>query len=90
LIKLNLSDTNAAALATATGVEPGVLAEVATNIKKRTALSTTQSDVYARFDLIVTALLDQPTSTPTTHIATGPGRWRRWWPSYSRLSADTH
>lgn len=34
LIKLNLSDTNAAALATATGVEPGVLAEVAANIKK--------------------------------------------------------
>jgi hypothetical protein len=59
LIKLNLSDTNAAALATATGVEPGVLAEVATNIKKGTALSTTQNDVYARFDLIVTALLDQ-------------------------------
>jgi hypothetical protein len=59
LIKLNLSDTNAAALATATGMDPGVLAEVATNIKKGTALSTTQNDVYARFDLIVTALLDQ-------------------------------
>ena len=59
LIKLNLSDTNAAALATATGVEPGVLAEVAANIKKGTALSTAQNDVYARFDLIVTALLDE-------------------------------
>ena len=59
LIKLNLGATNAAALAAATGVDPAVLITVATSIKAGTALTAAQSDVYARFDLIVTALLDE-------------------------------
>ncbi len=59
LIKLNLNDTNAAALAAATGVESSVLAAVATSIKAGTPLTAVQSDVYARFDLIITALLDE-------------------------------
>jgi hypothetical protein len=59
LIKLNLSAGNAANLATATGVDPATLSAVATAIEAGVALSPSQSDVYARFDLIVTALLDE-------------------------------
>jgi hypothetical protein len=59
LIKLNLNAGNAAALAAATGVDPGTLTAVATNIASGTSLTSAQSDVFARFDLIVTALLDE-------------------------------
>jgi hypothetical protein len=59
LIKLNLNATNAAALAAATGVDPAILSAVATSIAAGTALTAAQSDVYARFDLIITALLDE-------------------------------
>lgn len=59
LIKLNLNATNAAALAAAAGVDPTVLTAVATSIAAGTPLSAAQSDVYARFDLIITALLDE-------------------------------
>ena len=59
LIKLNLSAGNAAAVAASTGVDPGALATVATSIATGTPLTPAESDVYARFDLIVTALLDE-------------------------------
>jgi hypothetical protein len=59
LIKLNLNPANANALAAATGVDPTVLTAVAASIVAGTSLTTAQSDVYARFDLIVTALLDE-------------------------------
>jgi hypothetical protein len=59
LIKLNLSPGNATALATATGVDSQVLSAVATSIAAGTTLTPAQSDVYARFDMIVTALLDE-------------------------------
>lgn len=59
LIKLNLNAGNAAAVAAATGVDPGVLTAVATSIAAGTPLSPAESDVFARFDLIVTALLDE-------------------------------
>jgi len=59
LIKLNLNAGNAAALAAATGVDAATLTVVATSIAAGTPLTTTQNDVYARFDLIVTALLDE-------------------------------
>ena len=59
LIKLNLSPGNAAALGTATSVDPVALTAVATSIAAGTALTSAQSDVYARFDLILTALLDE-------------------------------
>jgi hypothetical protein len=59
LIKLNLNADNSTDLAGATGVDPAVLKSVATNIAAGTALTSVQSDVYARFDLIVTALLDE-------------------------------
>jgi hypothetical protein len=59
LIKLNLSAGNASAVAAATGVDSVVLTAVATGIAEGTPLSSTESDVYGRFDLIVTALLDE-------------------------------
>jgi hypothetical protein len=59
LIKLNLNATNASALAAATGVDQVVLASVAANMAAGTPLVAPQSDVYGRFDLIVTALLDE-------------------------------
>jgi hypothetical protein len=59
LIKLNLNPANAAALAAATGVDPTGLTAVAINIAAGTPLTSAQSDLYGRFDLIVTALLDE-------------------------------
>ncbi len=59
LIKLNLNPGNAEALADAAGVDPTVLKAVAGKIAAGTSLSCAESDVFARFDLIVTALLDE-------------------------------
>lgn len=59
LIKLNLGSTNAADLATATGVDSTVLTAVAGGIAAGTPLTSPQTDLYGRFDLIVTALLDE-------------------------------
>ena len=59
LIKLNMSAANAGALATATGVDAAVLAAVATSTATGQPLTAAQQDVYGRFDLIVTALLDE-------------------------------
>jgi hypothetical protein len=59
LIKLNLHPRNAVALAEATGVDAAVLKIVAAKIAEGTSLSSAESDVFARFDLIVTALLDE-------------------------------
>ncbi len=59
LIKLNLNAGNAAAVAAAAGVDPVLLTAVAKRIAAGTSLSSAQSDVWARFDLIVTALLDE-------------------------------
>jgi len=58
LVKLNLNPRNAGVLAEATGVDPGTLAGIATSIAAGTSLSPSESDVYTRFDLIVTVLLD--------------------------------
>jgi hypothetical protein len=59
LIKLHMSAGNAAALATATNVDPTLLTQAAENITAGTALTQQQSDAYSRFDLIVTAMLDE-------------------------------
>ena len=59
LIKVGLNHSNAAALAKATGVDHTVLKTVAESIEKGTPLNPDQSDVYARFDFILTALLDE-------------------------------
>jgi hypothetical protein len=58
LIKLNLNPGNAADLAKATGADPTVLTAIATKIAAGTSLNSAESDVYSRFDLMVTALLD--------------------------------
>ena len=59
LIKLYLSPTNAPDLASATGVDSATLTAIATSIAAGTPLTSPQSDLYGRFDLIVTALLDE-------------------------------
>jgi hypothetical protein len=59
LIKQGLNPANAPALAAATGVDAGVLGAVAASIGTGTPLTAAQSDVFARFDFILTALLDE-------------------------------
>ncbi len=59
LIKLSLNPGNASVLALATGVDPDALKIVATKIAAGTSLVSSESDAFARFDLIVTALLDE-------------------------------
>jgi hypothetical protein len=59
LIKQGLNTTNAAALANVAGVDAAVLQSVAAKITSGTALEQNESDVYARFDFILTALLDE-------------------------------
>lgn len=59
LIKLNLTPDNAGQMATATGVDEKMLASVATKMKSAAQLSSTETDVYGRFDLLLSALLDQ-------------------------------
>lgn len=59
LIKLRLTPETAAALASATGVDAAILSEIAASIRSGTALTPQQSDVYGRFDLPLTTLLDQ-------------------------------
>lgn len=68
LIKLRLTPDTAPALAAATGVDAEILKSVATKIQKGTAastppdpnaLTTQESDIYGRFDLLLNTLLDQ-------------------------------
>lgn len=59
LIKLHLSEGNAAELAAKTNVDPALLQSVAAKIVAGTPLIQTESDAYSRFDMIVTALLDE-------------------------------
>jgi hypothetical protein len=59
LIKLRLTPDTAAALAKGTGVDAGILSQIAASIQTGTALTPQQTDVYGRFDLLLTTLLDQ-------------------------------
>jgi len=59
LIKLNLHTSNAALLAKATGVDPGVLTIIGTSLASGVALGVAESNVLSRFDLVVTAILDE-------------------------------
>lgn len=59
LIKLHLDPDNAAALAKATNIDPVQLTTIAGKMATGVSLVPEESDVYARFDLIVTALLDE-------------------------------
>jgi hypothetical protein len=59
LIKLHLSAGNAAALGKQTNVDAAVLSSVATKTFAGTPLNQQESDVFSRYDLIVTAELDE-------------------------------
>jgi hypothetical protein len=59
LIKLHLSSANASTVAVKASVDPAVLTAVASNLETGTPLSQAEGDAYSRFDLIVTALLDE-------------------------------
>jgi hypothetical protein len=59
LIKVGLNSGSAAALAAATGVDSDLLENVAAKMASGTALEKNESDVYSRFDFVLTALLDE-------------------------------
>lgn len=59
LIKLHLSPGNAEALAAKTNVDPASLRSVAAKTLAGTPLLQPESDVFSRFDLIITAMLDE-------------------------------
>jgi hypothetical protein len=59
LLKLRLNPDTSALLAAHTGVDAAVLAQIAVSINNGTALTQAQADVFGRFDLALTSLLDQ-------------------------------
>jgi hypothetical protein len=75
LIKLYLNAGNAPQLAAATGVDAVMLIQVAQSIVTGTALTPAQSDVYGRFDLILTALLDETYQRSDEMYRNGTRAW---------------
>jgi len=59
LIKLNLTRASATTMAAATGVDANVLTSIAGKLGTGEALTSPETDVYGRFDLLLTSLLDQ-------------------------------
>jgi hypothetical protein len=59
MIKLNLNVGSAAQMAAATGVDPVVLGSIAGKLPTGAALTQPETDAYGRFDLLLTAVLDQ-------------------------------
>jgi len=59
LIKLHLSADTAAAVAATANVDPNVLQSIAQKNAAGATLLQTENDVFGRFDVIVTALLDE-------------------------------
>lgn len=59
LIKLRLTPDTSEALAKAAGVDAALLKDVAKNLVSGAALTPIQNDVYGRFELLLTTLLDQ-------------------------------
>ena len=59
LIKLNLNSTSAPGMAAATGVDAAVLASIASKLSTGVALTAIETDAFGRFDLLLTAVLDQ-------------------------------
>lgn len=59
LLKLRLNSDNAADYAGATGVPAVTLQQIAGLINQGQSLDTVQADVFGRFDLALTALLDE-------------------------------
>ena len=59
LIKLNLNAASANRMATATGVDATAMASIAEKLSTGAALTPVETDAYGRFDLLLTAVLDQ-------------------------------
>lgn len=59
LIKLNLNEDTAGKMAAATGVNADVLKSIARKLPTGTKLEGSETDAYGRFDLLLSALLDQ-------------------------------
>jgi len=59
LVKLRLNADSAMHMAQVAGVDAAILQRVAAKIASGAALSQSETDVYGRFDLILTTLLDQ-------------------------------
>ncbi len=59
LIKLNLNEQSAGAMAAATGVDKDVLTSIAGKLSTGDALTAEETDAYGRFDLLLSAALDQ-------------------------------
>jgi hypothetical protein len=59
LIKLNLTNANAKRMAAVAGVNEELLTSVADKLATAEALTPQEADVYGRFDLLLTSLLDQ-------------------------------
>ena len=59
LVKLNLTRVSATEMARATGVDANVLASVAGKLGTGEGLTQQETDAYGRFDLLLSALLDQ-------------------------------
>lgn len=59
LIKLRLSETTAESFAAATGVDGKALTVVATKISSGESMVTADTNVFGRFDLTLTAILDE-------------------------------
>jgi hypothetical protein len=58
LIKLRLNETTADAFAKATGVDPAILKAVGDKMSNGTPLESRETNVLGRFDLALTAILD--------------------------------
>jgi hypothetical protein len=59
LIKLRFDQNNAPKLAQATGVDTNMLTAIAIKISSGATLTPQENDVYGRFDLMLTAILDE-------------------------------
>src|SRR5450631_3377377 len=59
LIKLNLNTDTVSRMAAAAGVDEEVLGSIAGKLSTGAALTPAETDVYGRFDLSLTAVLDQ-------------------------------
>jgi hypothetical protein len=59
LIKLNLNTTSAAGMAASTGVDEKVLSSIAAKLPTGAKLEPAETDAYGRFDLLLSAALDQ-------------------------------
>jgi hypothetical protein len=75
LIKLSFNPDTAGTLATATTVNAEVLKSVAVSIAAGTPLTAQQTDLYARFDLILTALLDATYQRADQKFRNGARGW---------------